>query len=86
MLEQHLKNKFPEFKVSLYVSKRKESIHLGLDISLFPFIRHDELIEEIKNFRMLSYDVEKHFKFLFPQHIGCTRWKYDYIIMRKRTV
>ena len=72
MLEQHLKNKFPEFKVSLYVSKRKESIHLGLDILLFSFIRHDELIEEIKNFRMLSYDVEKHFKFLFPQHIGCT--------------
>ena len=52
MLEQHLKNKFPEFKVSLYVSKRKESIHLGLDISLFSFIRHDELIKEIKNFRM----------------------------------
>lgn len=50
MLEQHLKNKFPEFKVSLLVSKRKESIHLGLDISLFSFIRHDELIEEIKNF------------------------------------
>ena len=84
MLEQHFKNKFPEFKLSLYVSKRKENIHMELDIPLFSLVRHDQLIEEIKNFRMLSYDIEKHFKVVFPKHIDCTKSKYDYIITKKR--
>ena len=74
MLEHHLNNKFPELKASLYVSKRKETIHMGLDVPLFSLVKHDQIIEEIKNFRMLSYDIEKHFKFIFPQHIGCNRW------------
>ena len=74
MLEHHLNNKFPELKASLYVSKRKKNIRMGLDVPLFSLVKHDQIIEEIKNFRMLSYDIEKHFKFIFPQHIGCNRW------------
>ena len=74
MLEHHLNNKFPELKASLYVSKRKENIHMGLDVPLFSLVKHDQIIEEIKNFPMLSYDIEKHSKFIFPQHIGCNRW------------
>ena len=84
MLEQQLKNKFPELKISLYVSKRKEHMHMGLDIPLFSFTRHDQLTEEIKNFRMLSYDIEEKYKILFPHHIGSTKWKFDYIIMKRR--
>ena len=74
MLEHHLNNKFPELKASLYVTKRKENIRMGLDVPLFSLVKHDQIIEEIKNFRMLSYDIEKHFKFIFRQHIGCNRW------------
>ena len=84
MLEQYLNDKFPEFKVSLYVSKKKEHIHMGLDVPLFLLVRHKEMIKEIKNFKMLSYRIEKHFKVVFPQHIGCTKWKFDYIVMKKR--
>lgn len=69
----------------MYVSKRKEHIHMGLDIPLFSLIRHDQLIEEIKNFKMLPYNIEEKFKFLFPQFIGSTKWKYDYI-MKKRVL
>ena len=72
ILEQHLKMKFPELKILLYVSKRKKQMHMGSDIPLFSFVRHDQLIEEIKKFQMLSYDIEKNFKFLFPQSIGST--------------
>ena len=86
MLESHLNKKFPELKVSLYVSKMKKHIHMGLDIALFSLTRHDQVIEEIKNFRMYSFDIEKHFKFVFPHHIGCTKWKYDNVIMRQRIV
>ena len=86
MLEQHLKMKFAKLKISLYVSKRKKQMHMGLDILLFSFVRHDQLTKEIKKFQMLSYDIEKKFKFLFLQSIGSTKWKYDYIIMKKRVV
>ena len=85
MLEQNLNEKFPEFKASLYVSRKKENIHMGLDIPLFSLVRHNQLIKEIKTLKMLLYSIEKHFKMVFPQQIGCTRWKFDYIIMKKKT-
>ena len=50
MLESHLNTNFPELKASLYVSKRKKHIHMGLDIALFSLTRHDQVIDEIKNF------------------------------------
>ena len=84
LLQNHLNNKFPELKASFYVSKKNENIHMGLDIALFSLIKHDQVIVEIKNFRINSYDIDKHFKFVFLQHIECTRWKYDYIFMKKK--
>ena len=84
MLEQNLNEKFPEFKVSLYVSRKKENIHMGLDVPLFSLVRHDQLIKEIKTFKMFSYSIEKHFKVVFPQQIRCTKWKFDYIFMKKK--
>ena len=86
LLEQHLSNKFPENNISLYVSKRKEYIHMGLDVPLFSLVRHEQIIQEIKNFKLLPYTVEKYFKVVFPQHIGCTKWKFDYIVMKKKHV
>ena len=59
---------------------------MDLDIPLFSFVRHDQLIQEIKKFQMLSYDIEKNFKSLFLQSIGSTKWKYNYIIMKKPVV
>ena len=84
LLQNHLNNKFPELKVSFYVSKMNENIHMGLDIALFSLIKHDQVIEEIKNFRINSYDSDKDFKSVFPQHIQCTRWKHDYIFMKRK--
>ena len=42
------------------------------------------MIDEIKNFRINGCDIEEHFKFVFPLHIGCTHWKYDYIAMKRK--
>ena len=84
LLQNYLNNKFPELKASFYVSKRNESIHMGLDIALFSLLKHDQVMEEIKNFRINGYDTEEHFKSVFPLHIGCTRWKYDYIVMKRK--
>ena len=84
MLEARLREKFPELKISLYTSKTKEHMHMGLDVALFAYTRHDQLIYEIKNFRMLSYDIEEKYIVLFPMHIGSTKWKYDHIMKRRK--
>ena len=55
-----------------------------IDIALFSLTRHDQIIEEIRNFRINGFDIEKNFKFLFPLYIGATRWKFDYIVMKRR--
>ena len=83
-LEAHLRENFPELKISLYTSKRKEHMHLGLDIVLFMYSRHDQLISEIEKFKMLSYDINQKYKIVYPMHIGSTKWKFDYIIMKRR--
>ena len=59
VLETHLRENFPELKISLYTSKRKEHIYLGLDIVLFMYSRHDQLVREIEKFKMLSYDINQ---------------------------
>ena len=59
-------------------------MHLGLDIALFMYTRHDQLISEIEKFKMLSYDINQKYKIVYPMHIGSTKWKYDYIIMKRR--
>ena len=54
MLEARLREKFPELKISLYTSKTKEHMHMGLDVALFAYTRHDQLIDEIKK---ISYAI-----------------------------
>ena len=83
LLQNHVNDKFPELKSLFYVNKRSENIHMGLDITLLSLIKHDQIIEEIKNFRIHGYNIEEYFKFVFPFHIGCTRWKYDYIVFKR---
>ena len=34
-LEQHLKQIFPDLKLSLYSNKRNEFVHMGIDFPLF---------------------------------------------------
>ena len=84
LLQHHLNKKFPELKASFYVSKRNHKIHMVIDIALFFLTRHDQIIEEIENLRINGFDIEKNFKFLFPLHIGATRWKFAYTVMKRR--
>ena len=48
------------------------------------YSRHDQLISEIEKFKMLSYDINQKYKIVYPMHIGSTKWKFDYIIMKRR--
>ena len=72
MLENHLNKKFPELKASLYVSKRKKHIHMGLDIALFSLTRHDQVIEKIKKLQNVCFWYWKTFQVC----ISTSHWLY----------
>ena len=49
-LEEHVKNRFPEFDAKFYSNRRNFYIHIGLDKLLFSFENYTILLQEIENF------------------------------------
>ena len=83
LLKKHINSKFPELQAEFYVSKRKQYIHMGIDRPLFVFFNNDQIMDELKNFKVDNFDLSK-YKTVFPTLIDTTRWKYDYIIYRRK--
>ena len=75
---------YPNLKAAIYVSRRKEYIHLGLDFEFFTFSEYENIIETIKSFKVQGYDINETHKFVFPTRVLSTRWKRDYIIFKKK--
>ena len=83
LLKKHINSKFPEFQAEFYVSKRKQYIHMRIDRPLFAFANNDQIMDELKNFKVDNFDLSK-YKTVFPTLIHTTRSKYDYIIYRRK--
>ena len=49
-LEEHVKNRFPEFDAKFYSNRRNFYIHIGLYKLLFSFENYTILLQEIENF------------------------------------
>ena len=82
-LERILNEKYPKLNVSLYISKRTKIVHLGLDKALHDFEDYLHVIKDIKNFFLRN--IEKYdYDFLKPQLVNSIKWKFDYIIFRKK--
>ena len=82
-LETILKQKFPEINIEIYYSRRKKLIHLALDKSLDQYQNCFDFLDEIESF------YERHFKNEFEfarpiKLINTIKWKFDYVIFRKR--
>ena len=56
---------------------------MGIDRPLFVFFNNDQIMDELKNFKVDNSDLSK-YKTVFPTLIDTTRWKYDYIIYRRK--
>ena len=82
-LERILNEKYPKINVSIYISKRTKIVHLGLDKALYDFEGYLHVIKDIKNFFLIN--IEKYdYEFLKPQLVNSIKWKFDYIIFRKK--
>ena len=64
------------------ISIQAKNIHMGLDHNLLTLHDHDEIICDIKEI-WLEKKQDTNFKFVLPQLIHTTKWKFNYIIFRK---
>ena len=82
-LERILIEKYLKTNVSLYISKRTKIVHLGLYKALHDFEDYLHVIKDIKIFFLRN--IEKYdYEFLKPQLVNSIKWKFDYIIFRKK--
>ena len=82
-LERILNEKYSKLNVSIYISKRTKIVHLGLDKALHDLEDYLHVIKDIKNF--FKRNIEKYdYEFLKPQLVNSIKWKFDYIIFRKK--
>ena len=56
---------------------------MGLDCALFTIKGYSGIIAEIKDF--MFDELDKRFSFCFPQLVRTVKWKYDYIIFKKKS-
>ena len=81
-LEKDFETKFPEVNAAFYSTRRHMCVHMGLDKAIFSYSNFKQIIERINNF------FDKHlagkFETNYPQLIHSAKWKFDYIIARKK--
>ena len=81
-LEEYLRKKFPALNISLYVNRKCNFVHMGMDYPLMTTQVPYELISLIKDFERQNLD--ERFRSPFPKLIHTTHWKYDYIIFERK--
>ena len=83
-LERKLQNKFSEIKfLEIYYSRRRKFIHITFDKPINHFSCKNDLIKEIKFFYEENF--RKDFFIIEPMKlINTIKWKFDYVIFRKR--
>lgn len=83
-LERKLQNKFSEIKfLEIYYSRRRKFIDIAFDKPINHFSCKNDLIKEIKFFYEENF--RKDFFIIEPMKlINTIKWKFDYVIFRKR--
>ena len=81
-LENDFKKKFPELNAAFYSSRRNMCVHMGLDKAIFAYSNFNKIINELNNF--FDEHLAEKFKSNYPQLIHSSKWKFDYIIARKK--
>ena len=81
-LENDFKKKFPELNAAFYSSRRNMCVHVGLDKAIFAYSNFNKIINELNN--LFDEHLAEKFKTNYPQLIHSSKWKFDYIIARKK--
>ena len=83
-LERILNEKYSKINVSIYISKRTKIVHMALDKALYDFEDYLHVIKDIKKFFLRNIEKYDDYEFFKPQLVNSIKWKFDYIIFRKK--
>ena len=79
-LEKYFKQKFPDLDAGSYVSDM--CVHMGLEKAIFSYSNYKAIIEEYK--KLFEEHLPNKFVVNNPLLIHTAKWKFDYIISRKK--
>ena len=84
-LERIMNEKHPHIDSKFYRSRRKKIVHFGIERSIQQYEDNLKFIEDIelfflRNLRNSDFELVKP-----PQLVNSVKWKYDYVVFRKRT-
>ena len=83
-LERILIEKYPNIKADFYISKRTKIIHLGVEKALHKFDNYSNFLKDMKKFYIRNIQKFDYEYVEPPQLINSVKWKFDYIIFRKK--
>ena len=81
-IEKEMKDKCPELNAGFYVSRRNNCVHMWLDNSIFSYQSHTNINAEINKF--FKENLADKFVVNYLQLIHTAKWKFDYIVSRKK--
>ena len=83
-LEKDFKIKFPEVNAAFYSSRRNVCVHMGLGKAIFayPYPNFKQIIEQLEKF--FDEHLVGKFQTNYPQLVYSAKWKFDYIVARKK--
>ena len=84
-LERILNEKYPHIDVNFYCSRKKKIVHFGIERSVQQYKDYVKFIKDIelsllRNMKNSDFELVKP-----PQLVNSVKWKYDYVVFRKRT-
>ena len=84
-LERIMNEKYPHIDSRFYCSRRKIVVHFGIERSIQQYKDYLKFIEDIELFFLRNLKNSDFELYKLPQVVNSVKWKYDYIVFRKRT-
>ena len=84
ILKRRLCEKYRDISFEFYLSRHTKNVHMRLNCSLRTLHEHEHIISDIEEIWLLKRQDMKS-KFVMPQLIDTTKWKFDYTIFRRNT-
>ena len=81
IFKRFLNEKYPKINFEFCLSRCSKNVHMGLNCSILTLHEHDQITSDIEEIWLLKRQDRK-FKFVMPQLIHTTKWKFDFTIFR----
>ena len=85
VLNQRLKEDYPDIEFHFYLSRRSKFVHMGLDLPLMSITNYHKLVDFIQNYWEENNEDDT-FSFCTPRQVASKTYKFDYILFEKKII